>query len=135
MFDTYVTKPKVTEYVPYEKQVKIERAPTDESIRLWEEMKEKAYNSILDKIEVHNNVFSGEGFLAREFYHDTICFYYKFVLNGKTFKGNETINHMDRHKIGSDKTMMIHFLYEKVSQQISKMLFEDLYASMDRFNL
>jgi len=35
--------------VPYEKTVIEKRAPTDDSIRLYEEIKTKAYKSIIDR--------------------------------------------------------------------------------------
>ena len=47
-----------TEHVPYEKSIVEHRAPTDDSIRIWEEMKEKAYKSILGSIELRDNALT-----------------------------------------------------------------------------
>ncbi len=41
-----------TEFIPYEKTIIEKRAPTDESIRLWNEIKEKAYATIRDTIRL-----------------------------------------------------------------------------------
>lgn len=58
MFD--IINPK-KEYIPYDKTVTVNerRAPTDESIRLLNEMQEKVIANVLQKINVSNNIFSG----------------------------------------------------------------------------
>lgn len=50
MFNTYVTKR--TEYIPYEKTVKEIKSPTDDSIRLYEEIRGKAMKNIVETIHV-----------------------------------------------------------------------------------
>lgn len=47
MFNTYVTQQKVKEYVPYDKTVTEVKAPTDESIKLLNEWKDKLMEQIV----------------------------------------------------------------------------------------
>jgi len=85
MFDAYVTRSR--EYVPYDKTVTVNRAPTDESIKLWEEMKEKAYKSIIHKIQISDNVVNGKAIVYNDIPSmDEACMY-EVVVNGRKFEG------------------------------------------------
>ena len=44
-------------------EVKEQKAPTDDSIRLLNEFQEKTLNNIISKIKVDNNIVKGEIFL------------------------------------------------------------------------
>ena len=79
-----------TEYVPYEKTVTVteHRAPTDVSIQLWDEMRQKAIDSIVKQLPVEFSEVKGtilvmqmpsmadENIFGRKFAG-------KFVLNGQ----------------------------------------------------
>lgn len=55
LFSTHTTTNTHTEtVVPYEKTVHEYRAPTDESIKLYKEMEEKIYSSIIEKTYIDN---------------------------------------------------------------------------------
>ena len=94
MFDHYNIHD--TEYIPYTKTVIEKRAPTDESIRLYGEMKEKAYASVLDTLELHDNILNMTAILYEDFDHDLyhMC-KYKFMLNGKEIKGEIRVSRLD----------------------------------------
>lgn len=59
MFDR-VTIQQGKEAVPYAKTVTVHehKAPTDESIRLYQEIEEKAFQNILHRIQVNDNALN-----------------------------------------------------------------------------
>lgn len=86
MFNTYINKG--TEYIPYEKEVREIKAPTDDSIRLYQEIKEKAYKDILYSIERHDNEFNFNAIVYKDHIsYSTVCSYV-FTLNGKKIEGD-----------------------------------------------
>ncbi len=89
MFDTYRIGSTSTEYVPYEKSVKITetRAPTDESVKLLNEFQEKAKQNLVDQIKVEDNTLNGVVlFFRQDIVHDKVEWFGKFSLNGKEHK-------------------------------------------------
>ena len=82
-----------TEYVPYEKTVTVteNRAPTDDSIRLWDEMRQKALDSIVKELTVEVSmvkatviVLMAPTSLAESPFE--LTFLGRFNLNGKDFR-------------------------------------------------
>jgi hypothetical protein len=63
------------------------KAPTDESIRLMEEMHDKAIKNIIAKVKVEDNLVNGECFLVQQQWNPQNDFkiYFKFKINGKEF--------------------------------------------------
>lgn len=94
MFDKTFIQPTRTEYVPYEKTVTIteKKAPTDESIKLFYEMREKAKENLIKEFEVNDNIINAQvfSFNNNDFSMDKLM-YIKFVLNGKTIIIKEKI--------------------------------------------
>jgi hypothetical protein len=83
MFDRTYVLPHRTEYVPYEKTTIEKRAPTDDSIRIYEEIKGKAYKSILDTIEINDNSFNVKAIVYDEMLTmERVC-KFSFTLNGR----------------------------------------------------
>jgi len=78
----------IKEYVPYTKNVEVteKRAPTDESIRLYKEMEEKAERNIINKEVFDDNVLNG---IIAYVEYSAACFVVKahirFSLNGKNY--------------------------------------------------
>lgn len=70
-----------------ERNITVNRAPTDESVSLLKEMEEKARDKYLDGVKVDNNVLSGVVFEQRQDVYMRNCVYYSvFELNGKRYK-------------------------------------------------
>ncbi len=84
MFNKTLVFPRTrTEYVPYEKTVIEKRAPTDDSIRIYEEIKGKAYKSILDTIEINDNSFNVRAIVYDEMLTmERVC-KFSFTINGQ----------------------------------------------------
>jgi hypothetical protein len=68
MFDTKEYHTHNTEYKPYEKLVVEKKAPTDDSIRLYGELLEKAYGSILSKFKCEGNTLNLKGIQVGQFF-------------------------------------------------------------------
>lgn len=87
--NTYFYKETVN--TPYEKTVIEKRAPTDDSIRLFGEIQDKAYKSILGTINVQNNLLNVTAILyLNPLTRDAIC-EYRLLLNNKEINGKLTI--------------------------------------------
>ena len=132
MSDAFIICPTqtVTEHVPYEKTVTVNRAPTDESIKLWEEMKEKAYKSLLGQIHIKNNVVEASAIIYQDIYAARKIMKYRFLLNGKEF--------IDQVELGFHETCerdVLRLLYKKVSEKISSQLTISMLENLDRGNL
>lgn len=69
MFDT--NNNYSSEYIPYTKQVNVtvneNKAPTDESIRLYNELQDKAQKSVIDRRTIPNNIVKGEYYCISDF--------------------------------------------------------------------
>lgn len=85
MFNTYITKTGRDSIVPYEKTVTEIKAPTDDSIKLYEEIKEKAFKSILSVWKIKDNLIEAEicFFANKCTIEQEVLLIYK--LNGKEF--------------------------------------------------
>jgi hypothetical protein len=62
------------------------KAPTDESIRIMEDMHDKAIKNIIAKIKVEDNLVNGECFLVDQPWNiKDVKLIFKFKINGKEF--------------------------------------------------
>lgn len=75
-----------TVHFPYEKSVTIKAAPTDESIRLYEEIKQKAYDSIISTIDCKDNALKITAIYWKDYLSDAHKCGYIFNLNGKEIR-------------------------------------------------
>jgi len=106
-----------TEYVPYTKNVNITevKAPTDASINLYGEIKEKAYKSILDSIVVNDNIFNSKSIMYKDWASYQEILKYSFTLNGKEYTGEypHNIDNID------NPYAKIKGIYKSLSDQIA----------------
>lgn len=120
MFDRYEIKG--TEYVPYEKSVTINehRAPTDESIKIFNEIKAKAYESIIDTIVINDNLVNIAGQVWRDNCEFSTWCGYKFLINGKEYKGKFLIDE-DKWKYSREevKTRLIEIFIKALSIKLA----------------
>jgi hypothetical protein len=138
MFNTTIVAPTRKEYVPYEKEVHVHRAPTDESVSLLNEMQEKTVNNIVKQINVTDNTLNA---VVTYFYDDICMFEYKYIIkftfNGKEFDLRGSIN---RHELmtgltyGSQKVVLhlaksIALLF---AEYVIKMSVPDLEKMLER---
>ena len=78
-----------TRYVPYADSITVNehKAPTDESIRLYEELKEKTRKAIIDTIEVSDNSFNVKAVIFKEPLEMARVCRFSFTLNGNEYSG------------------------------------------------
>lgn len=95
------------------------RAPTDESIRLMEEMHHKALKNIIAKIDVDNNLVTGKCWLIEQPLHiDNYKIVVKFKINNTEFSFEKECNRSEFFKEGR----LIGFLNEKLQNIASSIL-------------
>lgn len=110
----------------------VKKAPTDDSVRLLNEMQEKAKSNIIATIEAKNNLVDvlGVYFRANNPIDMTVEFLAKFKLNGKEFdivakiERSEIINEAKKEFGGYGHKHIIEIVYTKLSQEIAKVLLQ-----------
>lgn len=120
------------EYVPYEKDVKITeiKAPTDDAIRLLNEMQEKARKNIINSVSINENTIKA---VTIAYYYDhpwsfNIIIDFKFTLNGIEYKFSETIDH-NAYRNGKLRTMsrqLAREIYELLIKRFSEAIAKEL---------
>ena len=97
------------EYVPYEKTVTIteNRAPTDESVNILNQMQEKTLQNIIKSVNVKDNTMNAAVlYIVRGMAFDVVDFIAKFTFNGKEYELKGQISRsdmMDTNAYGSQK--------------------------------
>jgi len=124
--------------IPYEKTVTVNehRAATDESIRMLNEMQEKAKDNIIHTIKIEENYLKA----IAVYYHDPLIidrleFYLKFKLNGKEYCINDHINKMDwRKEALTGYTGLGHeYIFKVLHKKFSEMIAEELMSQSPEF--
>ena len=107
-----------TIHIPYGKTIIEKKAPTDESIKLYEKIKEKAYNSILDTIIVNDNSLNLKAILYKDpFSWKQVC-KYKVLLNGSEISGSISIKNIDLTS-PSTKDDLLRKIVAKVAEKLA----------------
>ena len=82
----------VNHYSPSKIVVENNLAPTAETAKLYGDLLQKAQESILDTIEIRNNVFNGSAVVFKVMDHASfgyaIRIVWRFTLNGQNFDGS-----------------------------------------------
>lgn len=116
----------VKEYVPFAKTVTVNRAPTDKSVELLNEMQDKAVKNLIKTVNIKDNTMNGAVlyFIQRADW-DGIDFIAKFSFNGKEYQLKGQISHrdmMNTHRYGSEAaaTAIGYKLCELMIQEVFK---------------
>ncbi len=112
-----------TKYIPYEKTININNAPTDESIALFNELQDKAYKSIIATATINDNNLSFQSMICKE--RSNIVFgghtmYYKFTLNGKEYTDKIGID----INVSDHREKIFETIFAILSKQIAKNILE-----------
>lgn len=99
------------------------RAPTDESIKLFKEMQDKAFVSVISNIEVETNIFTGKIVCFNRNYYNGYDYQLIFIFNlgGERFEIKENIDEFKYRVL--NKENLIEKLFEKVSSVIAEKIF------------
>jgi len=123
----------VREYVPYSKEVNVNvvehKAPTDESVKLLNELQEKAMENIVHKLNIDDNFIKCEGIYFVDHVSDwNIHIHIKFEINGEEYYIKEKIDRskwtQERSKtyMGFGDEGIYNMFCNKLGQIISKHL-------------
>ena len=118
MFDIYQTKP-IAEHIPYIKQVKVENAPTIDSVCLLREMEAAAINNIISTAVNADNTFE---FSSHIFYSPHIFgrqVHTQFKLNGKQYQFKKDIPGSSKMLTPQENAKQI---YDEVIRNLSETL-------------
>ena len=131
MFDSYTLGQRTTEYVPYEKTITENRAPTDESIKIYDEIVNRAYKSILNSIKVEGNIFNCKAILYQpcEFGQEKIVCSYHADLNGFPLEGKLEYDFFEFRIQRKTEEEVLQDIFKKLSEHVAaeilKVAFKD----------
>lgn len=116
------------------KEIKEYKAPTDDSIRYYEELKEKAERNILSRVEVNNTEFMFEGFIVEDSPMSlTVRLYLKCRINNKDYYGCKEFNREElmeyRTKLNSryfNEDAIIKYAREYIIELLADMFMVDI---------
>ena len=94
-----------TEHVPYEKTIIEQRAPTDESIKIFDDLQQRAVNRVVKSFDVKDNILNAVVvYFVHSFHVDKLEFICKFSFNGveHQFKGEINTYELINSKYGSN---------------------------------
>jgi len=123
MFDTYISQ---TEQVTREVTVKEYRAPTDESIKLLNEMQKKALDNIISQFSTSNNCLQMKCAVIEDYYDQAKVFICKFTLNGKDHRFDIKVHSWD---VPTEQDL-INKVYERTCAELAAEFMQPLFNEM-----
>lgn len=114
-----------TEHIPYTKKVEINeyKAPTEESVKLLNEMQQKARKNIINTIVINDNLLNAVMvFYTEDIASGNVIYHIRFRLNGKD---HLIESHITRSELGNDSTSIYGILFQRLSQAITKELIQE----------
>jgi hypothetical protein len=124
---TVVQKVTETRLVPYEKTVHEHRAPTDESIKLYGEYADRAYDSVLETIRAVSSFGEIEAKIWKDYRTTKIICGFSFNVNGKKLTGKVEV---DEYPIKNNHEL-IKKVYDEVSHEITSILIGSVIKDID----
>ena len=116
MFNTY--KIDNSYRGPEEINVTEKKAPTDESIRLLNEFQQKAFDNIVECVQLSNNELTDAKYwIYPDHYSFTQCARIRFKLNGKVKDFEFTLPHERTDKADIQKIIMSK-IYDEITKEI-----------------
>lgn len=107
-------------------EVTEKKAPTDESIRLYDEFLEKAKGQLVHSVVVDTNVLKGAVFCFKNnFMSFSYTCFIKFLLNGKEYKLEVTVDPKKARWEADPKNELIKMLYKSISESIAQELIKE----------
>lgn len=127
MFDTYVQR-HTTEYVDRNITIKEYKAPTDESVKLLNEVTEKALNNIVKTFSTSNNTLQAKVGVYQDYKMQVNEFMCKFTLNGKDYMYRVEPDTYET----PDMSSMVEKLYTKVCEKLAQELMQPFFQELKR---
>lgn len=121
MFDTTIVR-QAPAY-PQNVTVNEHRAPTDESVKLLNEMQDKAKDNFIDSILVEDNFVNGVIYIANDLrYNRQFEVIFKFNINGRDFVIKEIFK---VNPLEEGKYKLLSRFYKEFSKKIAQMLIQE----------
>lgn len=95
MFDKITVAPTRTETHYVDRNIIINRAPTDESVKLLKEFERAAEDKVFEKFSIRSNELDAIAFFTMDSFSGEKHALIKFKLNGKEYKTELGIDHKD----------------------------------------
>lgn len=99
------------------------RTSTDDSIRLYHEIREEVKREILDSYIIKNTLYECSVVVSRDIAQNFIQFYYRLMINGNQIDGNCKINRDEFTKEKADLIIAQKFtesLFAKIADELVK---------------
>jgi hypothetical protein len=102
------------------------KAPTDESVRLLNEILEKAKKNIVKNVQVSNNILNFESLFFEDYFvGNRLELYANFKLNGHYYEVKSEINYDEFNK-WDGKNMLQYFCLNIILETLSKAISEQI---------
>lgn len=115
------------EAVPYEKTIIEKRAPTDESIKLFKEMQEKAYSSIVDTFHLSSTVLDVKVIVFQDYPTFQMVVKYVYILNDKSIGGDIRFDMFEFQT--TTRAVICERIVKEVANHLAVKLIQDLRLS------
>tara|TARA_R110000803_G_scaffold78075_3_gene143110 strand:- start:961 stop:1434 length:474 start_codon:yes stop_codon:yes gene_type:complete len=129
---TYHKHTHTSTSVPYEKTVIEKRAPTDDSIKLWDEYLEKAKNRILSVFKLEDNTIGqGVNAIVVAFVDESFTtalaapalkYFVRFLLNGEKFEFKFDLDPFEVQELRKDPYSADQKILAKVVEKMSQII-------------
>ena len=130
MLDKYVTNSS-PDSIYVDSKVTINRAPTDESVRLLDEFHTAAKKKLVHSIDIQINSFSGRIITMHNLEHHALSYVILFNLNDEKYEIEGTF----QKSILKNKMELIQLFAEAVSRAITdKLIRQDVKALLNEFD-
>lgn len=129
MFDTYITK-RVTEDHYHRHDIHEHRAPTDESVKLLNEMMEKAKSNLISTFSTSNNTLQATWAVYEDMTTNSVHYLLKCVINGKEHLVNIDVKEFEIFPSKKTLHTSIQTVYEKLCKIVTAELMQNLLEEM-----
>ncbi len=118
--------------VSYEKTVHEQRAPTNDSIKIYEEMKEKAFASTIDSFQIKNTTVDLAAAISRNMDSFGYSVYWRVILNDEKLEGEFHIDDFDptTQDIATRRNNILRKIFKKISEQLAEKLTRQIFDQM-----
>lgn len=141
MFNAYIDNSNKSVIHKYPDVIKEIKAPTDDSIRLAEEFRNKAIQNIVAEIKPNDNWFGASGVVYyKDFPSYKTFFNLRFKLNNKEYKVDVELEDKEvwerSYKFkGLGNEVVYNALFEKFSQVIAMELMKENFKTIEDFKV
>jgi len=125
MFDTYYDQ-HITREITKNVNITEKRAPTDESLKLLEEMREKSLKSIVGSVSTTNNTLSAACIAFENPVNYETVYIVKFVLNGKEYQVKTKLDNLLE-----DKKEHLDKVYKNLCEQLAQEIMQPVFKEMN----